>query len=309
MFFREFGLYFGDPELLNLAARLWKWVGKWQAEKDIMHMDFLDVIWAQTYDDDPAWITTPRAFFEVEIWPALHSLDMSPYKSHLTTTATRWAYLREIWPNSPYLWAIKAIYQLWRKGEAAIPTAHSLLSDNQWDGFGVSAPVKLGHVENIGPVEIDATVTVESSAYKGDQFSAFFLASVLLYYYADKFGYTTEKNDAKVWADEAADMALKLQIPWTGRQLSSEQDGQEIYVPQEAGGIIGAYDVNDNGEPITKSWQPWQQEVVEWFLGLTGVWTKPNKPWPGAGSTAFESTLATLKALQMYKAVILKDFT
>lgn len=299
------------------------------------------------------WHYTKEVWYDTELYGSLpRTFNAQPYRSHLAAgDLNRRLYLLWAWSAGPYHAVVKALQLLYYEHEDALGEVYRLLKDSNWNGYGTERWLGIGGLDQLGsalcaPIpgmqgllfpgffpfgvphfrhplcEGDKPSNIwplAIPAYKSDWTAAFLLGSSLLYFYADYVAKKdsaalTVRDQAKLWADEAATMALKLQIPWDGKQ--KVPDYGWVYVPETAGAFMGAYGIDENGDAVSSGAAMWVQTALERAqsvassipgdIPLVKEWA-PNQ-WPRqtiAGGASYENTLLFLKALLAYKHTVL----
>ena len=316
---REGGLVTGRPEMTAAGLKIEKWLEDWPIWGD--QADSLFGLTHQSEWDD--WHYNPEVWYDPELYEEFpRDFNVQPYKSHLHDDASRWGYLNLVWNQSPYHHAMKAMHRLWSESDGeALESALSLLEYAEWDGIGVRKD--LPRYTNGWRAFLAAASAVarfpfialpirdlEVPAYKSDWTGAFLAASCLLYTYAKSQSNTKIMTKARSWADEAAAMALRLQIPSTGRHFVDDGDlgVGEIYTPESAGAFLGAYEIDSDDQVYGKGGIMWVMRVVEGTQKATGRWDPNLWPrWTISGGASFENTLLFIKALLLYKNTILNS--
>ncbi len=135
---------------------------------------------------------------------------------------------------SPYQRVLEQIDTLNRKGKQDLFNVELVLRF-MWNDKGV---VNLGGIPFVNELESIFSETAPGvESYNGDVLGAYLVALVT----------AIQVGGGSVWAknlaDKVADVVLKTQIPWDGKYVTANYN--TIYVPQEAGGFMGLYNLDE----------------------------------------------------------------
>ena len=200
---RSIALWNGNTDNVRLANEIMKFPSSFGVE-----MSLYDGFFSWRHDDsgdntsDPRygsarWLEGDGVFHDNEVYPiAWRGLAHFPYKSHTSAVDVRFLYLNGSWPHSNLRHCLTAMHYL--HAHEDINMARGLLGRAGFQaGSGVS---RTSYVStNWG---------YRTEAHMGFANCAFLAASCMLHRYAEFQGDDTIKAQAKVWADDAAQILV-----------------------------------------------------------------------------------------------------
>ena len=302
---KEIGLYLGDSDSLDWSRKVLTYTQDYELAPDIW-----DCMFGQTPGHGEDWFHSEEAFRDqLSLRLIRFRLSLSPYQSHTSISVVRRTYLDSFFPNSPYCWALQAIDSLHRRGADAIPYALGKLRACEWDGNGTKKTQDICgwfgagiHINRVCIPWGTGGILPTDFVYKGDWVTPFFLAASCLYGYVRRFGSASEAQEVKVWADEAAEVVLKMQFPPSGEFENSSLG--TVALPHAAGGFIDAYYVNSDGSLRQHGWQSKLMMAAEYVL--SNFFSYDEQPVDtGAFGGYFENSLFGLHGLMIYATEVL----
>ena len=299
---RELALHLGDQEAFELSGKVLAHTESYELPPDIW-----DCVYGPTPGHGDDWFFSEEPFRDHEVLPRIPPrFTLMPYQSHTSFGTARRFYLDSLFQHSPYCWALQAIDALYRNGEDGIQYARDKLGACDWNGEGTKKWQWICPGDKLIPDPLPdicfpfgtGGTLPQEWVYKGDWVTPFFAASCLLYAYARRFGPTTIANEAKQWADESAEIVLKMQFPWTGKFENS--DLGVVALPHAAGGFIDAYYHNSDGSLKQHGWIGRFLIAAEW--GLHHFYNYQEQPTDTmAFGGYFENSLFGLHGLLLYR--------
>ena len=330
----ELAGYVDNSELESAAAAFVTWADTFECLPDIWDVDR-----GVLNGDDATWYHSTDAFKDHELFDfakncCSHTLSLSPYRSRSSYKETAWMYMNSIFPLTVTCLCKQAQDDLLRKtGSARVKSAYYRLKECEWDGYGTRmftyVNMGMGDISyymdlstgqwNYNGIRLKEGAYREyhgggaSPVYPGYWTAPFLYAAVLLWKAACEEGETAIRDEVREWCDEAAEVMLKIQVPYNG--LVYVHGIGDVCLPQMAGSFLNGYQMVEpapggSGQPIKfKYYRGVVEHLAESYLMpmVLDYSELTPSPFPYTGMT--EATIWGLLGLKRYKELILEDYT
>ena len=291
---RAIALWDGNPEDVRLSKEITKFTDAFNVT-----MALYDGFFSTRHDDSGGGATDPRytrvewlegvgVFHDDDVYPtAWRGIGFFPYRSHTAADDTRFLYTSGIWRHSNLRHCLVAMHYLHAHGD--ISMARSLLSLARFtSGSGVSRNMY-----------VSSDWSFSSEAHMGFANCAFLVAACMLHRYATIESDRVIASMAKTWADEAAQILVDTQIPWTG--IVNTEDFGQICRPEHAGRWIVSY-LYEDGAYKYKQWVSTVAGIIAILRNLIpGLSDIGNPPYfAGVVPSNYEADMLAVAGLMLY---------
>ncbi|MBI4305227.1 MAG: hypothetical protein HY678_02810 [Chloroflexi bacterium] len=269
----------------RISARVYNWLGgtdntakstKLHAFMDAMGFtkDVYDPFFGASNDYDDDFQLSKDSYPDPAVWPNYPKGEgYTPYRSTLTGSIARDMYIGQLfrpipplmtfmmpWNNtlpsdgayplgltirsSPFYDCSRAMHRMQKYGTSKASEAKDLLRHVGWDGYGTRRNFYVdlpGGFHGLGEA-VSRLVLPERTAYEGYSLPCFLAACSKLYE-------LNGDSDARQWAQEAADMQLKIQWKYD----SLEYHNQARLAPEHIGGFMGSYRIGSDPQFTTQN--------------------------------------------------------